>query len=41
MADRRDIERLLQHLERQSGLPQGAVRGFREAIETLPYLASV
>lgn len=41
MADRRDIDRLLQNLEQQPGLPKGAVRDLREAIDTSPYLASV
>ena len=41
MADRRDIDRLLEDMERQPGLPSGAVRDFREAIDTSPYLASV
>lgn len=31
MADRRDIERLLQDLEQQPGLPKGAARDIREA----------
>ncbi|WDJ99146.1 hypothetical protein JH262_05775 [Xanthomonas campestris pv. incanae] len=41
MADQRDIERLLQNLEQQPGLPKGAVRDLREAIDTSPYLTSV
>ncbi|ATS75058.1 hypothetical protein XcfCFBP6975P_04125 [Xanthomonas citri pv. phaseoli var. fuscans] len=41
MADQRDIDRLLQDLEQQPGLPKGAVRDLREAIDTSPYLASV
>ena len=41
MADRRDIERLLQDLEQQPGLPKGAVRDIREAIDTSPYLVEV
>ncbi|MBB6337504.1 hypothetical protein FHR59_001714 [Xanthomonas arboricola] len=41
MADQRDIDRLLQDLERQPGLPKGAMRDLREAIDTSPYLASV
>lgn len=41
MADQRDIERLLQNLEQQPGLPEGAVRDLREAIDTSPYLTSV
>ncbi|WP_289415909.1 XVIPCD domain-containing protein [Xanthomonas campestris] len=41
MADQRDIDRLLQNLEQQPGLPKGAVRDLREAINTSPYLTSV
>jgi len=41
MADQRDIDRLLQGLEKQPGLPPGAVRDVREAIATSPYLSSV
>lgn len=41
MADQRDIDRLLQELEQQPGLPKGGVRDLREAIDTSPYLASV
>lgn len=41
MADRPDIDRLLKDMERQPGLPSGAVRDFREAIDTSPYLASM
>ncbi|MBO9769972.1 hypothetical protein J7371_21195 [Xanthomonas phaseoli pv. dieffenbachiae] len=41
MADQRDIDRLLQDLEQQPGLPKGAVRDLREAIDTSPYLTSV
>jgi hypothetical protein len=40
MADQRDIDRMLQQLERQPGLPKGAVQDVREAIDTSPYLAS-
>lgn len=41
MADQRDIERLLQNLEQQPGLPKGAVPDLREAIGTSPYLTLV
>jgi hypothetical protein len=41
MADRRDIERLVQKLEEQPSLPPGAVRDIWEAIDTSPYLATV
>lgn len=41
MADQRDIDWLLQELGGQPGLPTGAVRDLREAIETSPYLVSV
>lgn len=40
MADRRDIERLIQELEKQPGLPSNAPGDIREAIDTSPYLAS-
>lgn len=40
MADRSDIDRLLQDLEQQPGLPKDAVRDLREAIDTSPYLSS-
>lgn len=41
MADRRDIERLLQDLAQQPGLPKGAVQDIGQAIDTSPFLASV
>lgn len=41
MADQRDIDRLLNGLEKQPGLPPGAVSDVREAIATSPYLTSV
>jgi hypothetical protein len=41
MADQRDIDTLLNGLEKQPGLPPGAVSDVREAIATSPYLISV